>query len=281
MLSFAQNFEDVMLARALHGVAKGFYVDVGAWHPIRDSVTAYFYGKGWRGVNIEPAPEYAELLARIRTGDVNLPIAIGATSEETELCIIEGTGCTTSDPAIAELPMLAQFRKRRLFVETWTLTQVFEKYAADETHFLKIDCEGAEAAVFSGFDMLRFRPWIIVVEATRPLSQIPSHQEWEPHLLRSSYHFVYFDGLNRFYVADEHTALDAAFATPPNVWDEFELVRYVSSIRKLKARINDLEAQLKRLVIPPIDDEKANQNIPQNEELKVEGAEDVSLGPQS
>lgn len=254
-----------MLARALKGVEKGFYVDVGAWHPISDSVTAYFYGKGWSGVNIEPAPEYAEMLARVRTGDINLPIAVGATPGETELCVIEETGCTTSDPTIAELPMLARFRKRRLCVETWTLTQVFEKYAPNETHFLKVDCEGSEAAVFAGFDLLRFRPWIIVVEATRPLSQIPSHQEWEPHLLRSNYHFVYFDGLNRFYVANEHTTLDAAFATPPNVWDEIELVRYAYSMQKLKAKINDLEAQLKRLVKSPINNQETKTNSARGE----------------
>lgn len=104
-------------------------------------------------------------------------------------------------PEIAELPILARFRKRRLRVEAWPLAQVFERYALNETHFLKVDCEGSE-----------------VVEAMRPLSQSPSHQEWEPHLLRSNYQFVYFDGLNRFYVANEYTALDAAFATPPNVW---------------------------------------------------------------
>ncbi|MDI4639353.1 FkbM family methyltransferase [Rhodoblastus acidophilus] len=233
-----------MLARALRGVEKGFYVDVGAWDPIVDSVTAYFYNRGWRGVNIEPAPFYAQALARQRPGDVNLPVAIGAGSGETELFVMEGSGCSTSDPAIAELPALARFPKSRIRVETWTLTQVFERYAPAETHFLKVDCEGAETAVFAGFDLQRFRPWIIVVEATRPLSQIPSHQNWEPLLLGSAYHFAYFDGLNRFYVADEHSELDAALATPPNVWDEIELARHARAIAKLQARIAGLEAQL-------------------------------------
>jgi hypothetical protein len=53
MISYAQNFEDVMLERALAEIENGFYVDVGAWHPDLDSVTRHFFGRGWRGVNIE------------------------------------------------------------------------------------------------------------------------------------------------------------------------------------------------------------------------------------
>ena len=37
--SYAQNFEDVMLWRALKHVQKGTYVDVGAQHPVIDSVS--------------------------------------------------------------------------------------------------------------------------------------------------------------------------------------------------------------------------------------------------
>ena len=34
MISYAQNFEDVMLARVFAGRSDGFYVDVGAADPI-------------------------------------------------------------------------------------------------------------------------------------------------------------------------------------------------------------------------------------------------------
>ena len=44
-VSYAQNYEDVMLWRALKHVKKGFYVDVGANDPKFDSVTQAFYGR--------------------------------------------------------------------------------------------------------------------------------------------------------------------------------------------------------------------------------------------
>ena len=54
IVSYSQNFEDVMLWRALKDVENGFYIDVGANHPAIDSVTKLFYENGWSGINIEP-----------------------------------------------------------------------------------------------------------------------------------------------------------------------------------------------------------------------------------
>ena len=61
MITYAQNFEDVMLERALKSVSAGTYIDVGAWHPEFDSVTRHFYERGWSGINIEPVPAHYEL----------------------------------------------------------------------------------------------------------------------------------------------------------------------------------------------------------------------------
>ena len=58
MVSYAQNFEDVMLRRALQDIESGFYVDIGAADPDLDSVTRWFYSNGWRGINVEPDPRY-------------------------------------------------------------------------------------------------------------------------------------------------------------------------------------------------------------------------------
>ena len=52
--SYAQNFEDLMLYRALGKVERGFYIDIGAHHPEIDSVSKAFVDRGWRGVHVEP-----------------------------------------------------------------------------------------------------------------------------------------------------------------------------------------------------------------------------------
>ena len=65
-ISYAQNFEDVMLWRALRGVENGSYIDVGAADPEVHSVTAAFYKRGWRGVNVEPNGEFFDKLRERR-----------------------------------------------------------------------------------------------------------------------------------------------------------------------------------------------------------------------
>ena len=58
MISYAQNYEDVVLERCFKDVPAGFYIDVGAWDPLEHSVTHHFYERGWHGINIEPNPEF-------------------------------------------------------------------------------------------------------------------------------------------------------------------------------------------------------------------------------
>jgi hypothetical protein len=73
--------------------------------------------------------------------------------------------------------------------------------------------------VLAGADWRRFRPKVVLVEAVAPGTMAPSHAEWEPILFGAGYGFAFFDGLNRFYVADEAAALKARFPEKPASWD--------------------------------------------------------------
>src|SRR5436190_9613001 len=77
MITYAQNFEDVMLTRLFGDRADGFYVDVGAGGPKRSSVTKWFYDQGWSGINIEPHRELFQALVAARPRDINLDCGIG------------------------------------------------------------------------------------------------------------------------------------------------------------------------------------------------------------
>src|ERR1700737_1473289 len=77
MISYAQNFEDVMIARLFDDTHRGFYVDVGAAPPNFLSVTRHFYDRGWSGVNVEPTFRFYPLLCEDRPRHINLQCAIG------------------------------------------------------------------------------------------------------------------------------------------------------------------------------------------------------------
>jgi FkbM family methyltransferase len=243
-ISYAQNFEDVMLWRALKRIDRGFYIDVGANDPDHESVTKAFYERGWRGINVEPVPQWFERLEKARPRDINLQLALGAEPGAITLYEIPDTGLSTVEKKFADRHEAELgFQNRELLVKMDTLSGICERFRQAPIHFLKVDVEGAEKAVFEGTDFGKIRPWIIVVEATLPLSVEESYSDWEPMLLNAGYEYVYFDGLNRYYVAGEHENLKAAFKTPPNVFDGF--VR--SDRLEAERRAEEAEAKVKEV----------------------------------
>jgi FkbM family methyltransferase len=223
-ISYSQNFEDVILYRALKGVDKGFYIDVGAWDPVVDSVTKAFYDRGWRGINIEPVRAFYEKLLADRPEDVNLMVAVGSRNGLVRFFEVVDTGLSTTNEELAKRYMQEGYEVRELLVPCMRLADICKDYGVQEVHFLKIDVEGAEKEVLEGFDFSRIRPWIVIVEATEASTQKETFKGWESLLLNQDYEFVYYDGLNRFYVARERSELKEAFKLPPNLWDGF--VRY-------------------------------------------------------
>ena len=222
-VSYAQNFEDVMLWRALKHVSNGFYIDVGANHPTLYSVTRAFYERGWHGVNIEPVKHFCDRLVAERARDINLNVAVGERSGVAPFFNVLDSGLATLNSSIAENYLSDGWSLETIEAQVVMLSSICRDFAPADIHFLKIDVEGAEREALAGMDFGAYRPWILVVEATMPNSMQTAHESWEPIVLAASYRFVYFDGLNRYYVANEHDELVAAFAAPPNVFDGFIL----------------------------------------------------------
>ncbi len=225
VISYAQNFEDIMLWRALKHVDGGFYIDVGAWSPDLDSVTRLFYEHDWHGISVEPNLEFHAQLEKKRPNDINLRIAVSDEPGVLDMNIFSNPGWSTLDDDIAKKHIADGWEVSKHKVEVTTLSSVWKNHvpAGQEVQFLKIDVEGLEEAVLRGGDWVHYRPWIVVVEATLPMSQVESHGTWEGILVSADYQFAYADGLNRFYVAKEHSELLLSFKYPPNVFDDFLL----------------------------------------------------------
>jgi FkbM family methyltransferase len=271
MISYAQNFEDVLLTRAFHGQEAGFYIDVGAMDPINGSVTKWFYDCGWHGINIEPDIRFHRRLVAERTRDVNLDVALGAREGSETMYLFGAQGISTFS-----VPFREHFARQGL---AWTaeprsistLAAVCRQYSVTDVQFLKIDAEGWEEPILRGADWDQCRPIVLVIEATLPFSHTPAWQGWEPFLLnRCGYKFVYFDGLNRFYIREESPEMEAAFSFPPNVLDGFQLYSAVT----LEQEANTLRVQVETLQRRLADEMSEREALVQQQTTELAAAAD-------
>ncbi|HFG1569380.1 FkbM family methyltransferase [Vibrio cholerae] len=249
MISYSQNLEDVILWRALKNIGNGFYVDIGAAWPDEHSVTKVFYDNGWNGINVEPNLYHYNRLVSDRVRDINLQTAVGDKVGYLDMTIFSDTGLSTLVPEIADIHSKNGFNRQIVTVPVITLKELLEKYITDQQpiHFLKIDVEGLEEQVIKSSDWDRFRPWIVVVEATLPLSQTESYEGWNDILISSGYILAYVDGLNRFYLASEHSELLPKLKYPPNVFDEYVRSDQVNLEKQLHQTTEDYQKEVKRL----------------------------------
>jgi FkbM family methyltransferase len=237
IVSYAQTHEDVLLWRALHNVHRGFYIDVGAHDPTLLSVTRAFYDHGWRGINVEPDPLYAEKLRKERPRDVTLEVALSHSPGMATLYEFGDSGLSTLTKEIADGHMAAGFKATERRIPVTTLAAVLDDLGDQQVHFLKIDVEGYERQVLRGADFAKVRPWIVLLEAVRPMTTVASYGSWEPLLLEAGYEYAYFDGLNRYYIAQEHSGLKRCFSVPVSACDPFrdsEVVRLSATVAELE-----------------------------------------------
>lgn len=258
--SFAQNGEDVVLWRALGHVTNGRYIDVGANDPTLNSVSRAFYDRGWAGIAVEPDPDY---VLRYRTARPRDTVVEAAASDagrpDAVLHRIQGTGLSTLVDDVRAFHESVGLTTAEIPVKARSLDEIIEAagLAGEDIHFLSVDTEGSEASVLRSIDLTKYRPWVIVVEATAPNTTVRTHAEWEPILLDAGYVFCLFDGLSRYYVAAEHESLRSKLDYPACVFDEFvtareraddvEFDRLHQAVADESARADRAEGELDRM----------------------------------
>ena len=158
---------------------KGFYVDVGAHHPFRFSNTAFFYKRGWRGINIEPTPSLFKAFPRWRKRDINLNVGIGNGEKLTFYVFNEGA-LNTFDPELARerdgrVNGNVQYRiVDQIEVQTRTLADILDQHLPEgqSIDLLTVDVEGMDLAVLKSNDWGKYRPVFIMVECESALDDL-------------------------------------------------------------------------------------------------------------
>ncbi|MCX7339952.1 MAG: FkbM family methyltransferase [Hyphomicrobiales bacterium] len=225
-LSYAQNMEDMHLDMIFSGQDPGFYIDIGGGHPVADNVSFRCYLAGWQGLVLEPQTQLHRLYGSVRPRDIALDMLVGREQGSAAFHVVDklhGFSTTVEAHALGATGFGTSYDTQTRAMTT--LAALCRQHApAAGIDWLKIDVEGAEEAVLAGHDWSHHRPRVILIEAIAPGSMEPSHQGWEPILLRVGYGLAFFDGLNRWYVAQEAAALATRF---PSAYRDWGSVRHL------------------------------------------------------
>src|SRR4051812_40095980 len=153
-ISYAQRYEDMHLLRVFGEQPSGFYIDIGAGHPVYDNVSFAFYLRGWSGITVEPNPWLGQLSDAVRPRDTRIASLVGEQPGQTTYYLIEdfhGLSTTVEGHARAAQREYGK-TARPMTLPVTTLRALCEQHAPVAIDFLKIDVEGAEREVLIGGD---------------------------------------------------------------------------------------------------------------------------------
>ncbi len=206
--SFSQYGDDVIIDRLLENKKNGFYVDVGAYDPIRFSNTMRFYLKGWKGINVEPDFAQFRKIEAVRKKDVNLNIGIASKSGTLTYWQMNPNTLSTFSEAQAKESIKEGFNlTKKMKIPVMTLASVLEKYAKRKhIDFLSVDVEGFELDVLKSNDWKKFRPRILCIELSFSGAESMSERTRKENLIRyvqnHGYHLRHKTPSNYIYESD-------------------------------------------------------------------------------
>lgn len=155
------------------------YAEIGAGHPIQNSASYLFHRVyGATGVLVEPVPQQADTLRRIRPNDTVLACAIGATHDAyIEVCVHEKPDLTSQFPAY-----LSRFTEHggaekiveKIRCKNVHINDFLDRFAAEGLDFLSIDTVGGSLAIVRAMDG-RVKPTVIQCDHQKKIAAFSAH----------------------------------------------------------------------------------------------------------
>ena len=132
---------------------KGFYVDIGCGHPIKNNNTYLLYKKGWHGINADLSPKSIELFNYARKRDVNINIAIADKKGQADLFYYHDMSPINTIDKKTSAYQKAKVNKV-IKIPTDTLNSLIEKnlFGNLQIDFMSVDVEGSELNVLKNFN---------------------------------------------------------------------------------------------------------------------------------
>jgi len=156
---------DILVDTIFKNQKKGFYVDVGCSHPIKNNNTYLLHRRGWCGTNIDLDLQNIKLFDYARPKDNNVNAAISDKASEENLYFYHN-----KSPINTLSQELSSYQKAKVSkiikVKTVKLNTILENspYFKHSIDFMSIDVEGLEFKILKYFDFTKYKPKVLVIE---------------------------------------------------------------------------------------------------------------------
>lgn len=210
--SYSQEGEDMLLNRIFSNKKKGFYIDIGAHHPKRFSNTYYFYKRGWTGINIDAMPGSMKEFNKIRSGDINLEIAVmkaPATALYYQFNDAALNGFSES-LSHARDGLRDYVIERKVEIQGLPLSEILKRSMPVNVpiDFMSIDVEGLDFEVLRSNNWILYRPKLVLIEML--VSTLESILDHEIYLYMKSHgYLLYAKTLNTvFFIENNYLTVE-------------------------------------------------------------------------
>lgn len=145
-LKFNSNGNSRFGKKILKEIKRGKYLDVGCYHPIKESHTAILYNNGWTGINLDISKDTIEMFNIFRPKDLNLNMGLSIKNGY-QKAYYERNISTVSSLDKNYLSKIGRKNKIIRTVPVITLDKLRKKYKINKINFLKIDCENIDESI--------------------------------------------------------------------------------------------------------------------------------------
>ena len=163
--SYSMDKEDLVIEEYFKNKNKGFYVDIGCYHPLQRNNTMLLHQKGWRGINIDISDFSIKLFKFLRPDDFNLNVAVSNKEGEIDMFF---------QKKLSQLSTIKENSAKKAFqgnilnqkILSRKLTSIVDegKYKDQKIDFLNVDAEGADFEVLQSLDFNKYSPELICIE---------------------------------------------------------------------------------------------------------------------
>jgi FkbM family methyltransferase len=168
---YSEREEEWLIRDFFKDRRNGYFVDVGANHYRFASKTYYLESVlGWSGLAVEPQAQFATDYKEHRPRTKFMPFFVSDQSDQTARLYV-----LSRSPMVAssDREFVSQFGSpdEVRSVPTITLNDLLDRERVAAIDFLSMDIEQHEPQALQGFDIQRFKPELVCIEALLPVRQ--------------------------------------------------------------------------------------------------------------